>query len=599
MYRFTLLSIAAVLISMNVNAQSKLKKANDFYQKLDYAIAITHYKEHFQKHDPDAISAARLAECYRLNSMFTEAEDWYEKSLILGNKDPQVLWFYAEVLRSNGKYAEAKEQYAVYAKTSIAAADRAAMKMSACEQAITWITSPAAYEVRNEELLNSEGADFSPVQYDKGLIFSSDRTEKNKLYTTTELHGWSGRPFVKLYYVEQQKPDPGKDATAPVEKGPAASDKGMNEISWKNAEMLPASINHEYHDGPAVFSEKNKTMFFTRTKKVSVKTGEKYPDPTGWQRKSSGNYINRLEIYTAEKNEEGWTNVKPFQYNNAEEFSVGHPALSPDGKTLYFASDIPGGFGETDIYYCELKDDGTWSKPVNAGPALNTSGRESFPVISSDGVLYFSSDGHEGMGGLDLFSAKGNKNSWSDVANLRAPFNSSKDDIGIVFTKGDEEGYFSSNREGGKGLDDIYSFKKIKPQSPPPTVPVVAPVKLVFPAVYFDFDKANIRPDAQQGLDQVIAALKEDASIKVEVAAHCDCRGSDAYNMALSSKRAASAVNYLVSKGIDKSRLTPKGYGEGQTVNGCVDGKGCSDEQHQQNRRTEFKIIEEGKPVVD
>lgn len=595
MYKLALANVI-LLASISVHAQSELKKANRLYEKLDYSLAITHYLEHFKKHDPDAASAVRLATCYRMNNGFEEAESWYEKALILGNNDPGTLWYYAEILRSNGKYSEAKDQYIQYGKLDPSVSDRVASKIKACDEAVTWMSSPALYEVSNVEAMNSESADFCPVLFGNGMVFASDRVLDDDKNSRQPIHGWSGRPYVKLYYAEQEKIYRGSEPIALAQKGPAADSNVDHEMRWKEAKLLSASMG-EYHNGPAAFDAKSNKMFFTRTRKVQVKTGEKYPDPTGWQRRSTGNYINRLEIFIAERNDTGWADIMPFQYNNAEEYSVGHPALSPDGKVLYFTSDMPGGYGETDIYYCELKDNGTWSRPMNAGQAINTSGREGFPVVSADGVLYFSSDGHAGMGGLDIFSAKGSRGSWDDVMNLRLPFNSAKDDMGIVFTKGDEEGYFSSDREGGKGLDDIYSFKKIRPQSPPPTVP--ASVKLIFPAVYFDFDKANIRSDAAQALDRVVAALKENPEVKVEVSAHCDCRGSHSYNTALSAKRAASAFNYLVAKGIDKSRLTAKGYGENRPVNGCTDGIECSEEQHQQNRRTEFSVIEEGKKVLD
>lgn len=589
LYKLVLLTFAgALLLTVNVQAQSELKKANRLYEKLDYTLAIQHYLEHFKTHDPDAVSAARIAHCYRVNDNSGEAETWYGKAVSMKNSEPINRWYYAEMLKSNGKYFEAKEQYIEYGKSDPGAAQKVAARVKACDDAIAWIASPAPYTVKNEEQLNSENAEFSPMMFGKGMMFASDRVEKNKEYTEDKIHGWSGRPFVKLYFAEEQVPQAGKDAAAITTKGPAAGDEQVKEKSWKEAKMLPVSINSQFHNGPAAFDEKNNTLFYTRTKKVKVSLGEKYADPTGWISNGDKNYINRLEIYTAVKNDTGWTNVRPFQYNNAESYSVGHPALSPDGKVLYFASDMPGGYGETDIYYCELQADGSWSKPLNAGPTINTTGRESFPVVSKEGVLYFSSDGQPGMGGLDLFSAKGSKASWNDVSNMRAPFNSPKDDIGIVFTNGDEEGYFSSDRQGGRGWDDIYSFKKIKPTAPAPDVP--KPVTLVLPAVYYDFDKANIRPDAASGLDQVVQALKENPDVKVELGAHCDCRGSDAYNMALSQRRAQSAFNYLVSKGIGKSRLTVKGYGETQLINGCSDGKQCTEAQHQQNRRTEFKI---------
>lgn len=588
------LAAGCILLPAKATAQKELKKANRLYERLDYSLAIPYYLEHFKTNKPDAGSAARLAHCYRLNNNTKEAEAWYATAIALKNSDPENVWYYAEALKSNRKYAEAKEQYKAYGKLDPAAASRVDLAIRACDEALAWLNAPAPYEVTNEEWLNSPGSEFGPVLIGNGLIFSSDRMVKGKEYTKEGIHGWSGRPYIRLFYTEQEHQQNEESSFMEAKKGPMPGNAAARtEMTWKEAMMLPDIINEQFHNGPAVYDTNDHILYFTRTRKVEVEAGEKYPDPTSWPGTVEKQYVNRLEIWMAEKKSEGeWTNIKSFRWNNAERYSIGHPAISPDGKILYFSSDMPGGYGATDIYYCELKADGTWGQPVNAGADINTEGRESFPVMRSDGVFYFASDGHTGMGGLDLFSAKGAAANWKEVENLRAPFNSPKDDFGIVFTDNDSTGYFASDREGGKGLDDIYSFKPVKKPEP-----VKDPMKLVFPVVYYDFDKSDIRSDAEEGLKQVIQALVDHPDVKVEVAAHCDCRGSAAYNMKLSQRRAESAYNYLVQKGIDKQRLNAKGYGENQPVNDCMDGEHCSESDHQKNRRTEFKITVETEPI--
>ena len=370
----------------------------------------------------------------------------------------------------------------------------------------------------------------------------------------------------------------------------------------------------------------------------------------------------------------------PFKYNNKEEYSVGHPAISPDGDILYFVSDMPGGVGETDIYYCVKNVDGTWETPQNAGTTINTSGKEMFPVIEKNGDLYFSSNGHPGMGGLDMFRSTGSKETWSEPENLKHPFNSPKDDFAILFTEEGKTGFFTSNRDGGEGADDIYSFKYTPP--PVPTkltlqvttwekmendtlailtdevnilycessnpknkrkltnmgdgkyevviscdskyevsaisnkffaVPaqtiethcetfndtvfvkfvferIVLNKEIVIENIYYDYNKANIKPEAAIELGKVISLLKENPAIIIELGSHTDSRGSDSYNLDLSQRRADAAVKYIVENGISQERITAKGYGETKLLNRCSNGVRCSEQEHQKNRRTEFKI---------
>lgn len=388
-------------------------------------------------------------------------------------------------------------------------------------------------------------------------------------------------------------------------------------------------------------------------------------------------YTRRLELMIALKKEGKWGELKPFAYNNVKEYSLGHAALSKNGQLLYFASDMPGGFGKTDIWYSELQADGSWGKPVNCGSEINTKEEEAFPTAGPYGELYYSSKGRIGMGGYDIYSSRGEKASWSKPQDLKYPMNSTSDDFYFISNDG-KTGYFSSNREGGAGDDDIYSFndqtpavmilaldgtvcdqkskasldsvlviltdgnglavnRKVTEQNgkfffgltkdqdykveisklgyasvlktlstkgitKSDTLTMEAfldkdmfePGKIyVLRNIYYDFDKANIRPDAARELNKLLAILKENPSIWIELGSHTDSRGADQYNQWLSQCRANSAVQYLIDGGIERERIKARGYGETMLLNKCANGIKCSHAEHQLNRRTEFKVIKQ------
>jgi outer membrane protein OmpA-like peptidoglycan-associated protein len=382
-------------------------------------------------------------------------------------------------------------------------------------------------------------------------------------------------------------------------------------------------------------------------------------------------------MFSCTKEKKKYKTFRPFGLNS-DHWSVGHPALTPDGKILYFVSDMDGGYGGTDIWYCTMTDEG-WSLAVNAGPMINTPGNEMFPFIALNGDLYFSSTGQPGFGGLDLFVCHKEGNLWKTPVNLGAPVNSPYDDFSIQFNSIDSTGFFSSSRPGGVGSDDIYYMKQLPPKvfliacvkdkatgeplpgssiavsnsaskevlsfvadaegcfrmqirkgiaysvkaefpgyhpgllevkftndseaknfttpkiieleriivPPPPPPPSPPPV---VPSVYFDFDRSDIRADAKPILDNLVQVMKE-GNFMVEINAFCDSRGSNAYNDALSKRRAESVIQYLVSKGIDRNRMVASGNGETRLVNKCTDHVPCTKAEHQANRRAEFKLI--------
>ena len=650
--RFLALSALMLLFSSGVSAQTKLQKARELKMKYEFMSAIAMYLDYIQTSTAGVDEKRELAGCYMMINDTRSAEDWLSEVVSSANSTADDVLHYAGVLKTNGKYAEAITQYKNYGNMLPSASEKAEDMIRSCRQALKWMEDPVYFEVANAETLNSENSDFGLFPFDKGYILTSDRRLKGKTYTQEEIYGWTGKPYLKLL---------------------SLNDKNNPKATMEEIDV----VNNRYHNGPAVFDKNNSVLYFTRTKMVKLTKKPLNCDPTSWYDNSTTkDYVNRLELYSAQLGGGKWQQPAVFQYSDPKSFSVGHPALSPDGKILYFVSDMPGGYGATDIYFCEKFADGSWSSPKNAGNIINTGGKELFPYIANDGTLYFASDGLPGMGGLDLFSAKGSKDNWTSPENLKYPFNSPKDDFTFCFT-GDGSGYLASNRDGGKGDDDIYRFSP----APPTTLVLsvitkekldnnatailngvnlqitsdsgaltVTPrdnghflaqagcnteykvkgtkngyftsektvktscttrhdtvsVELLFEKIvinkaivlnniYYDYDKWDIRPDAATELDKLVKIMVENPEINIELGSHTDSRGKDKYNQDLSQKRAESAVNYIISKGVDALRIKAKGYGESVPVNKCVNGVECTEEEFQMNRRTEFKVTSIGK----
>jgi outer membrane protein OmpA-like peptidoglycan-associated protein len=377
-----------------------------------------------------------------------------------------------------------------------------------------------------------------------------------------------------------------------------------------------------------------------------------------------------LKLYKASLVDGKWADIVDLPFND-KVYSTGNPALSPDNKTLYFVSDREGGFGQTDIYSVAINEDGSYGEPKNLGDKVNSEGREMFPFVSKDNTLYFSSDGYLNLGLLDIYSSNVLKGDNSDPVNLGAPYNSGYDDFAYVVDADTNKGYFSSNRPGGKGNDDIYSFSAypcketitgtVRDQKtnlilPMATVrlidqagkvvqevtsdangnytieadcstsfavigskadyredrkdiattqvnqrsqtvdlflePLIVENQVVLNPIFFDFDKANIRTDAEYELENIIDVLRNNPNMVIKIESHTDSRGGDRYNMRLSDRRAKSTRDYILSRGINPERIESAiGYGETQLLNECSNGVKCSKEQHQKNRRSYFYIL--------
>ncbi len=410
---FFIIISAFLLLSLPSSAQ--LKKADKYYGKTDYQRAAELYEKVLQKSEnPQALE--KIADCYRLLKDYPKAESFYARLMKLPNVAPINHFNYGMILRSNSKIEEAKEQFKIYA-AAVPNDKKGALLIKSCNDILIWSTKAKQFDVSLISGINSKNSEFSPVLLKNQLVFVSDRI--NDLFSTGSA---DKQHFLHLYAVDMK------------------STKGGNAEFSEKINPLPWPVNSDFHDGPVCFNNEENTMYITHVELLV---------------KKDKNFVNRTKLFISSLKDNKWNKLTAFPYNS-DDYSVAHPSISSDGKTLFFASDMPGGEGGMDIYMCE-KEGESWGKPVNLGSKVNTPGEEVFPYIRKDGMLFFSSTGLSGFGGLDIFSSSKNNGKYGNVKNLGMMINSPTDDFGIVFSD-NEKGYFSSDRAAGTGSDDIYSF---------------------------------------------------------------------------------------------------------------------------------------------
>ncbi|MFZ4456785.1 MAG: OmpA family protein [Bacteroidales bacterium] len=614
-------------------------KADKLFNEFQYAKAAVLYAKLNDTTTPKLKDMERLAFCFYKMNKYTDAEIWYARVIASKESSPENLIKYGEILKANALYPKAKKILKQYGTLSGRPED-VAIAISGCDSAQLWMANPTKYKIRNEVAINTENSEFALFPTSGKAYYAGEPVgdEGDKKY------GWTGNSFLRVF----------------------TATKAPNSNALSQPELASKDLNREaYHVGPISANRAGDMFFVTRT----------YPGKKGVLKKDSrGQYLtNNMELFIQPNVYGKWQEPTPFAYNNVKQYSVGHAAISPNGKVLYFVSDMPGGEGGTDIWYCELEPDGSWSPCQNAG-SINTKEDELFPTMSADGTLYYSTRGLPGMGGLDIFRVKGSKDEWSKPINMRYPINSAGDDFHFILNDSKTGGYLSSNRKNGRGGDDIYSFTIPKPkvfhflkatvlnkvtkvkipdaavtltsagtilakqsskvdgtvlfQVDDPTDYNVQAAKESFYAdslnvkiadsevndtlkvtlyldqlfekgktirmenIHYNFDKDDIRADAAIILDKLVETMHENPTLKIELASHTDSRGTVEYNHNLSQRRAQSAVNYLVSKGIERTRMIAHGYGESKLLNKCSDGVECTDDEHQANRRTEFTVLE-------
>lgn len=415
---FTGLFVCSVVAAQDFIMKKQL--ADKYYERFDYYKAIPMYEQLLKSHPGNYQLHEKLAESYfRINDS-ENAERCYARLVDTATVKPDYLLHYAQELARNGKYSLAKQWYAKYAEAR-PEDSRGPAFAKAYDNIRPFFADSASYVVRKVSF-NSELSDFSPMYYKDGLVFASAR---HKFSIVHIWYNWTASSYLDLFFA---KPD---------EINASPMDKGINSI---------------YHEGPMTFSTTQDTIIFTRSNFYKMRFGK------------SSEGVNKLKLYQARYDavRKRWIDVTPLPINN-NQYSVGHPALSPNGQDLYFASDMPGGFGGTDIYvsHVSIGTDGKkeWGKPVNLGPEINSPGNEMFPYLDNEGSLWFASNGLPGLGGLDIFVAHKTQEGFAKPVNLGSPINTRFDDFGCITRNGGKDGYVSSDRYNSVGNDDIFAFK--------------------------------------------------------------------------------------------------------------------------------------------
>lgn len=624
---YTLIFFLIVGSTLSYAQNKATKKADTHFDRLEYIKAADEYQKLLKKGNADDYVYTRLADSYFIINDTKKAEPFYKRVVDKPGVSAETVYNYAETLKVNGKYEESNKMMEKFAQMN--PNDSRAIDFKNNPNYIPkLLEGKAKFTAKLMDDVNSNNSDFGGIRYGNKIYFASAKNTTGKKYKRTE------EPFLDIY------------------EGTYANGKVTN------IQAVKGDVNTKYHEGVIAISPDGKRMYFDRNDYFEGK----------YKKDTEGE--NQIKLFYAELIDSQWRNVQSVPFNNSE-YKVGHPALSPNGNTLYFASTMPGGYGGSDLYKVTVNTDGTFGTPENLGSTINTEGNEVFPFIGADGSLYFSSDGHLGLGGLDVFYAENTTSGFTHVKNVGAPINSSSDDFAFNIDD-NQEGFVSSNRSGSKGAgsDNIYFIKQIEPlcdsqinvlvvdadtnkplagaavslydnnenrlatktsgtdgkatflvecdknfvvqaalnnyeanattaKSSSPSVSAtvaLSPIdkliqedKVVLNPILFDFDKHNIKPQAAFELDKLVQIMNKYPNMVIKVESHTDNRGSDAYNIDLSNKRAQSTVQYVISKGIDAGRISGEGKGENSPIVNC--GDNCTDSQHQQNRRSEFIIV--------
>lgn len=633
------------LFAVSIYAQKgKIASADKKYDNYAYIDAIKTYERIAKKGYESPDMYEKIGNAYYFNSELDKAYKWYDKLFALTtNVDPEYYYRYAYCLKSVGQNDKAKKILSLYnEKTGNKG------KGEYYGKDINYLDkikeNSGRYKIKDAGI-NTQYSDYGSSFYnDNKLVFTSSRDTGS---LAQRKHTWTDQYFTNLY----------------------ESNLTGDSLTPGKAMKFSNSVKSKFHEASAVFTKDGKTMYFTRNNYLDGKKGK------------DENKTTLIKIYKASFEKNDWAKIAelPFDSNS---YSTAHPSLSPDEKTLYFVSDMPGGLGESDIYKVSINSDGSYGKPINLGNVINTPGKETFPFVTDENEIYFASDAHPGLGGLDIFVSKMMPDgTFDEVKNVGADVNSPQDDFAYLINTKNRIGFFSSNRAGGKGYDDIYQFletKRIKTKCKPElngtiiesvlgqmisnakitlyndqhkavsttesdqngqysfdvegsgtysvraekedyattekTVTIKeddckAHLDLAFEKalckvavgddlgkcfgikwIYFDLDKSDIKPEATLDLAKILDVMGQYPNMMIDIRSHTDSRASSKYNQGLSERRAKSTREWLIKNGISPNRLSSRGYGESQLVNHCTDGVKCTEEEHQQNRRSEFII---------
>ncbi|NLU96183.1 OmpA family protein [Chitinophaga sp. Ak27] len=600
MIRCTIMTIPLVFL-MTTQLYSQEQKsltqlADEAYARQEYAKAGSlYYRIARNKGSKTAVDQLmKMAHSYQEIGYYKLAADIYQEVISRPDCPASAYFSYGEVLRQLEQYDAAKKQYALFSTSNADSLKLKDVALLGCDSAAVWSKQGAPIELKPIKELNTYGSDLVSGAVQKGLLVMSNGYRSMALNSGSQaspaIDKRTEQPYYKAYVYQQYA---GDNSNAYLE------------------ELVPALLGkYDYHIGPVCLNSTEDTLYAT----INIQ-GKGVP-VTG---KGAINGIRHLQIYQSVKKNGKWETPVLMPGINIEGYSASHAVLSSGGDVLYFVSDRPGGLGQTDIWYAEKQADGTWGAPVNCGSQVNTVAAETFPTVNEDGILYFSSKGYAGMGGYDIYRVKGSKSNWEVPENMKLPFNSGADDMGLVLKRNGYEGYLASNRPGGMGKDDIYYFSdpnyfsRVNPVPEPPvtvahtTTPVTGgppnpggkkhtaeeitdKQKLEELKFLYDYNSASLLTESRRILEEVAAVLKRHPDWKIVIMSFADSRGGDQYNTDLSALRCYAVIDYLAGKGIDPKRLYYSNKGERDPVNGCKDGVPCSEAEYKQNRRSELKI---------
>ncbi|WP_409416687.1 OmpA family protein [Flavobacterium sp. PS2] len=416
-------TIFSVLALHSYGQKAGIVAADKKYERYAYVDAIAIYERVAEKGYKDEKMFQKLGNAYYFNAELPQAEKWYGELFAMNpNQEPEYYYRYSQTLKSVGNYAKANMMLEEFNKKS--GNDLRAKLYENNKNYLEIITANSGRFDIADLGINSASSDYGSSFLDNKLVFASARDTGG---VSKKVFSWTNQSFTDIYTSEIK----------------AGGEMGK-------PERFSKKINSKFHESTPVFTNDGQTMYFTRNNYLNSKKGK------------DNKSITLLKLYKATLTDNQWGNVTELPFNS-NDYSVAHPALSLDEKTLYFASDMPGTLGQSDLFSVKINSDGSYGVPMNLGKTINTEGRESFPFISGDNELYFASDGHPGLGGLDVFVSKiGNDNSFGEVQNVGAPINSSQDDFAFLIDSKNRNGFFSSNRSGGKGYDDIYRFLEMR-----------------------------------------------------------------------------------------------------------------------------------------
>ena len=624
----------------------KTDKAQQKFEDFAYADAIESYESLVENGQSDEQIYRNLGNAYYLNADYTEASQWYAKLFEIEDAEiePEYMYRYAQSLKSLEDYGGSEQWMQKF--NAVTETDSRAQKFADNPDYMETIKGNSGrYTLRNLPV-NSTGSDFAPSMNGKHLVFATARDTGT---ASRKLHGWNNAPFLNLY-----------------------SAKSNGDGVFGNPVKLSKSLNKKTHESSAAFTKDGLTLYFTRNNSENGRFARDSSD------------VSRLKIYRAKLKDSVWTDITELPFNG-DAHSTAHPTLSADEKQLYFASDREGTLGQSDIFVVDILKDGGFGTPKNLGSKVNTEARETFPYVTASNILYFASDGHPGLGGLDVFATDLKNTADPSVVNLGKPLNGAQDDFSYIIDETTKRGFFASNREGGQGSDDIYGFTENEPldfkcsvsisgtvvdqehgemlagaevaifdkndtmiskgvsnndgtfaldtdcqsegyrvevakndyqdgkksfsiidgentsdleirlqktvKEPEVAVGTDLITLLSLETVYFDLNKADIRPDSATTILKVIEYMKEYPTIRIQVRSHTDAKGDADYNQSLSQRRAENTVAFLIEKGIAADRLSGIGFGESQLLNECDTKTLCSDAKHEVNRRSEFVVM--------